>query len=172
MCSTTGHKAATVTEVGAQRAKADVLILGFWANMSCDNIAAQLHADVIEVARNYKFAVLAFPKVSPSFSGLISLRNGFASSTVLPPNALESWRSSLGTFHNEELSNTRLFLWALRESSNASILDHENRSLLRAVHDLWLGLLLAVPNFSCARVTLFDRSKCGRHGACPLTGIV
>jgi hypothetical protein len=111
---------------------------------------------MIDVGLNYKFAVLALPdsRGGPAPQELLSLPAGFAVSRKLPDKALQTWYEDLGRFKQQELRDSSLFLWALRESASPDILDHENHELAADVYRLFLGLLFAVPYFSCGTPTV------------------
>lgn len=111
---------------------------------------------MIEVGLNYKFAVLALPdsRGGPAPQELLSLPAGFAISRTLPDKALETWCEDIGRFKHQELRECSLFLWSVRESATPDVLDQENRELAEDVYRLFLGLLLAVPYYSCGTPTV------------------
>lgn len=107
----------------------------------------------IALAPNHKFAVLAIAHGGTSPAPMVSLSTRYAVSSSLPAGVLESWREDIGGFHVRELDKTGLFLWALKKSKAASILDRENERLAEDVYRLYIGVLLAVPYFSHGRMT-------------------
>lgn len=109
---------------------------------------------LIEVARDFKFAVLApaTPRVSSTLGPLVPFEE-FAFTSSLPAGALDTWLDGIGRFHRDELAEQSFFLWAVRHSESPDVLDHENDELQRDVYRLYLGILIAVPFFSCGRLT-------------------
>jgi hypothetical protein len=84
---------------------------------------------------------------------MLNFPGGFAMSRSLPGEAVETWHDQLGSIHREELDRTELFLWAIKRSNAPGIIDAEYRTLAVRVHQLYLGLLLALPYLSNGRVT-------------------
>lgn len=120
-------------------------------------------SEVTHVLDGHKFAVLAVPesRAGQCPKPALNLHSGFAMSRGLPPEALKTWSTELGSIHLRELDATRLFLWALRPSATARILDEENRALQERVYQLYLGLLVAVPYFSNGRLTSMTGANVG-----------
>lgn len=100
-----------------------------------------------------KFACLAVAESRTTMSALMDLGDGLAISGALPPGALKTWHDGIGSFHQQELAATGLFLWALKSSTSPDILDGENASLGVRAYRLYLGVLLAVPYFANGRLT-------------------
>ena len=113
------------------------------------------HQHTFEVLFGQKFAVLAVSdcRSGPSPSIVTDLGNGYAMSRALPPKALETWATQLGSIHESELSECNLFLWATAGSDAPGILDRENNVLRRKVYQLYLGLLVAMPYLRHGRLT-------------------
>jgi hypothetical protein len=119
----------------------------------------------IAVAPGYKFSVLAIAgsRAGPAPSSLISYSSGLAVSTGLPSEALTSWGEDIGRLHQDELAETNLFLWSLRRSNAPAILDEENEQLIKDVLRFYLGLLIATPYFSHARMTCLTGANSDGH---------
>ncbi len=115
----------------------------------------ELSSPVVDVAKGYKFAVIAIPGSAAGRCprSLLDFGNGLAASAGLPAAALDTWNENIGTLHVRELAETNLFLWSLRKSASPEVLDDENEQLARDVYCLYLGLLIAAPDFSGGRVT-------------------
>lgn len=110
----------------------------------------------VEVGRGYKFAVISLPEPrgrDGAPAPMLPLTDGYAVSQALPEHALKTWLESIGRFHRDELAQCSFFLWALARSQNPDIVDDENVTLGRRVHQLYLGVLLAIPYFSAGRLT-------------------
>jgi hypothetical protein len=121
-----------------------------------DSSAADYRTLSIAVAQHHKFAIIALPnaRTGECPAPLVHLPTPFAATRGLPATALATWQHNIGQFHRDELEQTTLFLWAVRPSAHAEVLDAENRALSREVYRLYLGLLLAVPYFCAGRPTL------------------
>ena len=108
----------------------------------------------VGIARDYKFALLAVAEGGGAPQQLTRLSSKYFASAVLPDGVLETWRTNIGALHTKELEQTHLFLWALKRSKAAAVLDRENDRLAEDVYRLYFGLLLSVPYFSHGRMTL------------------
>ena len=100
-----------------------------------------------------KFACLALPESRVTVSSFMDSDDGLAISQSLPADALSTWQDNIGRFHQQELSETSLFLWATRISRKPEILDEENETLKTRVYRLYLGIRLAVPYLANGRIT-------------------
>src|SRR4030042_7135463 len=99
------------------------------------------------IPQNSKFAALSMYGTGAilDFPETLSFPGGLIITKTLPFEVTPWWREQLGQLICDELENSDLFLLAVAQSTNLSVLDQENILLEDRCRNLFYGLFLATP---------------------------